>query len=101
MNKTTTSDVDRAINKVAAAVRSVSTGTLDAIAEDIASAKVIASFAGHPGGPVADAVDLQRHRVRKRQGTISISSYWESVIRGAFLLIVVHVQARVAKRRRR
>ena len=54
MNKTTTSDVDRAINEVAAAVRSVSTGTLDAIAEDIASAKVIVSFVGHPGGPVAD-----------------------------------------------
>ena len=35
------------------------------------------------------------------RGTISISSYWESVIRGAFLLIVVLVQARVAKRRRR
>jgi hypothetical protein len=28
------------------------------------------------------------------RGTISISSYWESVIRGAFLLIVVLVQAR-------
>lgn len=35
------------------------------------------------------------------RGTISISSYWESVIRGAFLLIVVLVQARVVKRRRR
>jgi len=35
------------------------------------------------------------------RGTMSISSYWESVIRGAFLLIVVLVQARVAKRRRR
>jgi galactofuranose transport system permease protein len=35
------------------------------------------------------------------RGTMSINSYWESVIRGAFLLIVVLVQARVAKRRRR
>jgi ribose transport system permease protein len=35
------------------------------------------------------------------RGTISISSYWESVIRDAFLLIVVLVQARVAMRRRR
>lgn len=101
MNKTTTSDVDRVINEVAAAVRSVSTGTLDAFAEDIASAKVIASFAGQPGGPVADAVDLQRHVFENGRGAISISSYWESVIRGAFLLIVVLVQARVAKRRRR
>jgi hypothetical protein len=31
--------VDRGIYEVAAAVRSVSTGTLDAIADDIASAK--------------------------------------------------------------
>ncbi|WP_179220463.1 hypothetical protein [Rhodococcus sp. NCIMB 12038] len=35
------------------------------------------------------------------RGTISISSYGESVIRGGFLLIVVLVQAKVAKRRRR
>ena len=100
MNKTTTSDVDRAINEVAVAVRSVSTGTLDAFAEDIVAAKVIASFAGHPGGPVADAVDLQRHVFENGRGTSSISSSRESIIGGAFLLIVVLGQARVTKRRR-
>jgi len=46
-------------------VRPVADGVYEAV---IASAKVIASFAGHPGGPVADAVDLQRHRVRERPG---------------------------------
>jgi ribose/xylose/arabinose/galactoside ABC-type transport system permease subunit len=30
---------------------------------------------------------------------INISSYWESVIRGAFLLVVVLLQARLVKRR--
>lgn len=33
-------------------------------------------------------------------GTVQISSYWQSVIRGAFLLIVVLVQARVGKKKR-
>lgn len=61
----------------------------------------IGSVVGTLVGPVADAADLQRHRVENGRGTISISSYSESVIRGAFLLIVVLVQARVAKRRRR
>lgn len=32
-------------------------------------------------------------------GTVQISSYWQSIIRGAFLLIVVLVQARVGKKR--
>ena len=101
MNKTTTSDVDRAINEVATAVRSVNTETLDAIAEDIVSAKVIPSFAGHPGGPVADAVDLQRHRVREWPGHHLDRLVLGSVIRGAFLLIVALGPARVARRRRR
>jgi ribose transport system permease protein len=30
---------------------------------------------------------------------INISSYWESVIRGAFLLVVVLLQARLVRRR--
>jgi galactofuranose transport system permease protein len=34
------------------------------------------------------------------RGVITISSYWESVIRGAFLLVVVLLQARLVKRRR-
>jgi hypothetical protein len=100
MNKTTTSDVDRAINEVATAVRSVNTDPLDAIAEDIASAKVIVSFA-HPGGPVADAVDLQRHRVREWPGHHLDQLVLASVIRGAFLLIAALGPARVARRRRR
>jgi ribose transport system permease protein len=33
------------------------------------------------------------------KGAISISSYWESVIRGAFLLVVVLLQVRLVKRR--
>ena len=32
---------------------------------------------------------------------ISISQYWESVIRGAFLLVVVLLQVRIVRRRRR
>ena len=91
MNTTTTSDVDRAINEVATAVRSVNPETLDVIAEDIASAKVIASF----------AVDLQRHRVREWPGHHLDRLVLGSVIRGAFLLIVALGPARVARRRRR
>jgi ribose transport system permease protein len=34
------------------------------------------------------------------KGAINISSYWESVIRGAFLLVVVLLQVRLVKRRR-
>jgi len=34
------------------------------------------------------------------KGAISISSYWESVIRGAFLLVVVLLQVRLVRRRR-
>jgi len=34
------------------------------------------------------------------KGFISISSFWESVIRGAFLLVVVLLQVRLVKRRR-
>jgi ribose transport system permease protein len=34
------------------------------------------------------------------KGDINISSYWESVIRGAFLLVVVLLQVRLVKRRR-
>jgi galactofuranose transport system permease protein len=34
------------------------------------------------------------------KGVISISSYWESVIRGAFLLVVVLLQVRLVKRRK-
>jgi ribose transport system permease protein len=33
------------------------------------------------------------------RGDISISSYWESVIRGAFLLVVVLLQVRLVRRR--
>jgi ribose/xylose/arabinose/galactoside ABC-type transport system permease subunit len=33
------------------------------------------------------------------EGAINISSYWESVIRGAFLLVVVLLQVRLVKRR--
>jgi ribose transport system permease protein len=33
------------------------------------------------------------------RGSINISSYWESVIRGAFLLVVVLLQVRLVKRR--
>jgi galactofuranose transport system permease protein len=33
------------------------------------------------------------------EGSITISSYWESVIRGAFLLVVVLLQVRLVKRR--
>jgi galactofuranose transport system permease protein len=33
------------------------------------------------------------------EGSINISSYWESVIRGAFLLVVVLMQVRLVKRR--
>jgi galactofuranose transport system permease protein len=33
------------------------------------------------------------------EGSINISSYWESVIRGAFLLVVVLLQVRLVKRR--
>jgi ribose/xylose/arabinose/galactoside ABC-type transport system permease subunit len=35
------------------------------------------------------------------KGVISISQYWESVIRGAFLLVVVLLQVRIVRRRRR
>src|SRR3954468_2121164 len=35
------------------------------------------------------------------KGVISISQYWESVIRGAFLLVVVLLQVRIMRRRRR
>jgi ribose/xylose/arabinose/galactoside ABC-type transport system permease subunit len=34
------------------------------------------------------------------EGAITISSYWESVIRGAFLLVVVLLQVRLVRRRR-
>ncbi len=33
------------------------------------------------------------------RGSISLSAYWQSVIRGAFLLVVVILQARLARRR--
>jgi ribose transport system permease protein len=33
------------------------------------------------------------------RGSISLSAYWQSVIRGAFLLVVVIVQSRLARRR--
>jgi len=33
------------------------------------------------------------------KNVINISSYWESVIRGAFLLVVVLLQVRLVKRR--
>ena len=56
---------------------------------------------GHPGGPVADAVDLQRHRVREWPGHHLDQLVLGSVIRGAFLLIVALGPARVARRRRR
>ena len=32
-------------------------------------------------------------------GVISLSAYWQSVIRGAFLLVVVVLQSRLAQRR--
>ena len=31
-------------------------------------------------------------------GTVSLSAYWQSVIRGAFLLLVVALQARLVSR---
>lgn len=40
------SDIDGAIDEVAAAVHSVDAPTLDAVAADIAAAKVIATYAG-------------------------------------------------------
>ena len=33
------------------------------------------------------------------RGSISLSAYWQSVIRGAFLLVVVIVQSRLSRRR--
>ena len=76
MNKTTTSDVDRAINEVATAVRSVNTDPLDAIAEDIASAKVIVSFAGTLVGLVLMQLIFNVTVFENGRGTISISSSW-------------------------
>ena len=34
-------------------------------------------------------------------GVITLSSYWQSVVRGVFLLIVVLIQAHLLKKRRR
>lgn len=61
MNSTpdTASDLDRAIDEVAAAVHSVRPETLAAVATDIAAAKVIATYAGGREGLVMKGLTMR------------------------------------------
>ncbi len=53
------SDIDGAIDEVAAAVHSVDAPTLDAVAADIAAAKVIATYAGGREGLVMKGLTMR------------------------------------------
>jgi ribose transport system permease protein len=46
-------------------------------------------------GLILNVLNLENAR-----GVISLSAYWQSVIRGAFLLVVVVLQTRLVRRQR-
>jgi len=57
------------------------------------------SLTGTLVGPILTQLISTATFFENGRGTIHIISYWQSVIRGVFLLIVVRVQARVGKKR--
>ena len=59
LNELTVTDNEQAIEELAAAVRSVTTDTLDAIAAEIAAADVIASYAGGREGLVMKGLTMR------------------------------------------
>lgn len=48
-----------------------------------------------------DAQDFNMLNFENGRGVISLSSYWQAVIRGGFLLLVVLLQNRLARRLKR
>lgn len=78
---------------------------LSAIASVVVGGTLLTGGLGSVGGTLAGALLLglifNMLNFENGRGLISLSSYWQSVIRGGFLLLVVLLQNRLARRVRR
>lgn len=78
---------------------------LSAIASVVVGGTLLTGGLGSVGGTLAGALLLglifNMLNFENGRGVISLSSYWQSVIRGGFLLLVVLIQNRLARHLRR